>query len=210
MEKSDSKIVLFGGSFNPIHNGHLLAAELIRQEYNLKKVIFIPAAKSPHKGKNDLALSQHRLIMSVMATNSNPCFEVCDIEIKRGGESYTIDTVKELEKEKGGDLSMMIGSDTVLEFSTWKNALELSKRCKILVVNRPGYEFKKYFSRQLVANSVASSAGNLLEEMEMVEIKGLDVSSTEIRDLVHQGKSIKYLVPPAIEEYIHKHKIYAL
>jgi nicotinate-nucleotide adenylyltransferase len=207
MEQGNS-VAIFGGSFDPIHNGHLLAAERIRQEFNLARVIFVPTACSPHKEGEEMAAPQHRLLMSVMAVNANPHFEVSDIEIGRGGSSYTIDTVKELEKTLGKGFYLIIGSDTVLEFSSWKGAKDLAERCKILVMNRPGYEFKKYFSHQLVAGDVDSSAGSFLEFMKMVEVKGLDVSSTEIRDSVRQGRSIKYFVPSCVEEYIRKHRLY--
>ncbi len=203
-------VALFGGSFDPIHNGHLLAAEEVREKLSLEKVIFVPAARSPHKQEREMASARHRLMMAVIATNDNPAFSVSGVETDRGGKSYTVDTVRALEKSAGAALHLIIGSDTVLEFSTWKEAAELTKRCRILVVNRPGYEFKKYFSNQLVADSVDSSAGDLLERMEIIDVKGLDVSSTEVRDLVHQGKSIRYLVPAAVEEYIRKHKVYSL
>src|SRR6185295_12323754 len=129
-------VALFGGTFNPIHYGHLAIAEEIRTKFNLDKVIFVPTCLPPHKNPLDLADAKQRSIMAHLATVSNPCFEVSTYEVDRGGKSYTIDTVKHFRELLGEKIQMyfIVGADMLMEISSWKNIAELLKICRFIAV----------------------------------------------------------------------------
>jgi nicotinate-nucleotide adenylyltransferase len=184
------KIGILGGTFNPPHIGHLILAEEIREKLNLDKIFFIPTNIPPHKEINDIA-SLHRLNMVKLSVEDNPYFEVLDLEIKRGGISFTIDTLKELKKKFPQDVFFLIvGSDLAQTFSAWKDFEEIKKLARIVVAQRKEY---------------------ILEEKEnfiLVEITQIDISSSQIRDKIEEGRSIKYLVKEEVEEYIENHQLY--
>jgi nicotinate-nucleotide adenylyltransferase len=192
------KIGIFGGTFNPPHYGHLIVAEFIREEVGLDKIIFIPCSIPPHK-QNDEYLSQiaspeHRFEMVKLAITGNKFFEVSDIEINRGGVSYTIDTVNyfvsNFPEEK---FYLLIGADQFVEFHTWRKPDEIVQKVNLIVFNRPGFvipktEFSKFAT--------------------FITIPNIEISASTIRKRIRHGKSIKYLVPPAVEEYILANKLY--
>ncbi|MDI6734697.1 MAG: nicotinate-nucleotide adenylyltransferase [bacterium] len=187
-------IGILGGTFNPIHYGHLLAAEEARQRFNLQEVIFVPCARPPHKNQPDIAGPEDRYKMTCLAISSNKYFKASDIEIKRGGPSYSEDTLREFKKIYGEDVQLyfIIGADAIAELDTWKNVEKLPQLCQFIAVNRPGYNLK---------------SGDFAY---ILEIPGVDISSTAIRQRIKQGKSIKYLVPEEVEKYIYKHRLYKL
>lgn len=192
------RVGIFGGSFNPPHIGHLIVAEFIREEANLDKIIFIPCASPPHKQDpkylSQMASSQHRFEMVKIAINGNPFFEVSDLEIKRGGISYTVETVNYLvEQFPDREFYLLIGADQFEEFHTWRDPDEIVKKVHLLVFNRYGYR---------VTESKFSKYANF------ITVPNVDVSASSIRDRLRQGKSIKYLVPPGVEEYIYRNKLY--
>src|SRR5262245_36257544 len=135
-------VALFGGTFNPIHYGHLVVAEEIRTRYNLDKVVFIPAHQPPHKEPADLLDPRTRLVMVHLATVSNPCFEVSPVEIDRGGKSYSIDTVRHFKNLYGEKVQLyfIVGADMLMELASWRNVEEVLKICKFIAVSRPGYD----------------------------------------------------------------------
>ncbi len=192
------KIGIFGGTFNPPHIGHLIVAEYIREEAKLDKVIFIPCSTPPHKqDKNYLsriASPEHRFEMVKIAIKGNPYFEVSDIEIKRGGISYTIDTINQLiEKFKNDEFYLLIGADQFKEFHTWRSPYEIVKKVKLIVFNRPNYiipdtEFSKF--------------------AEFITVPNIEISASSIRKRIKDGKSIKYLVPDEVEKYIYANGLY--
>jgi nicotinate-nucleotide adenylyltransferase len=192
------KIGIFGGTFNPPHIGHLIVAERIREEAKLDKVIFIPCSSPPHKQEksylSQIASPEHRFEMVKIAIRNNPFFEVSDIEIKRGGVSYTIDTINQLTKESQTDeFYLLIGADQFKEFHTWKEPYEIVKKAKLIVFNRPNYtipdtEFSKF--------------------AEFITVPNIEISASSIRERVRNGKSIKYLVPAEVEEYIYANGLY--
>lgn len=202
-----SGIALFGGSFNPIHYGHLLVAEEARTRRRLDKVVFIPAAEPPHKDPKDLASPLDRLVMTVLATVGNPCFEVSAVEIERGGRSYAIDTVRHFRKTLGEDtdLYFLVGADTLLELPRWREPDALLRECQFLAVTRPGYDLAKILQYRHLGTG---EGGGMLESVLLEEVPSLDISSSQVRQRVREWKSVKYLVPEAVEQYLHNRQLY--
>ena len=191
-----NRLGMLGGTFNPIHVAHLLIAEQVAEAYRLDKVLFIPAHVPPHKDSPEIAPAADRYRMTVLATESNPRFEVSRIELDRPGSSFTKDTLQELVKTNPGtELFYIIGSDAVAEFSTWREPELVVKLARLLVAMRPGYDLTQLEDR--FRNSV-----------EIVPVSGLDISSTEIRRRVREGFSIRYLVPEKVEQYIRRRTLY--
>ena len=203
-------VALFGGTFNPIHYGHLAIAEEIRSKFNLDKVIFVPTYLPPHKEPSDLADAKQRSIMTYLATVTNPSFDVSTFEVDKGGKSYTIDTVKYFRQFFGKEIQLhfIVGADMLMEISSWKNIGELLKMCRFIAVPRPGYDIQKIFNQYFLASENFSIASELLENISIENIAMLDISATNIRRRVKEWKSIKYLVPEAVEQFIHNQKIY--
>jgi nicotinate-nucleotide adenylyltransferase len=209
-------IGIFGGSFNPIHIGHLIVAEEIFQLRALSKVIFIPTGLSPHKESMDLIDSIHRYQMVKDAISDNEHFEVSDIEIKRSGKSYTIDTIrsfKEIYGEKD-NLYLIMGTDMLNEISTWKDISILSEICHFIVVNRFPASISEdlsesTFSKGELRGLKAFSKEKTTEiERLKVAIPPIGISSTEIRERLRCGRSIRYLVPQCVEDYIKANNLY--
>ena len=196
MQRFDS-IGIMGGTFDPIHNGHLIAAEFARHEFQLDRVIFMPAARPPHKEINAVLDSEHRYKMVKLAIQGNPAFEISDLEMKRTGKSYTIDTIRYfLEHCPGSDIYFIMGADSLLMMDTWKDYRELSGLCRFVVVTRPGYVIEH--SDPALENLPPV----LWERMEFLPIPGLYISSTDIRQRVAISRPIKYLLPLEVEQYI--------
>ncbi len=203
-------IGLFGGTFNPIHTGHLVVAEEIRAKYSLDKVIFIPAFLNPLKNPSDLAAARDRLVMAHLATVSNPCFEVSDFEIAQGGKSYSIITVKHFLKlfPEGIQIYFIVGADILMDITAWKNIEEMLEICKFVAVSRPGFNTDLIPNRRFPGSEGGEVPASLLENILVERGTYIDVSSTQIRQRVRDWKSIKYLVPEAVEQYIHNHQLY--
>ena len=191
------RIGIMGGTFNPIHYGHLVSASEVCNKFKLDKVIFIPSALNPLKNTSNLAEAHHRLKMIKLAIAGNPLFDASDIEIKRGGASYTIDTIKAFAKKYGKDVNLyfIIGADAFLEINSWASPDALLKMCKFIVTTRPGYNIKK-------AKRVFKKC------TETMDITYLEISSSDIRKRIKSGVPIKYLLPKSVENYIQKHKLY--
>ena len=208
-------IGILGGSFNPIHIGHLIAAEEVFQQRGLSKVIFMPTGISPHKESSDLTDSFHRYQMVKSAISDNEYFEVSDIEIKRSGKSYTIDTIRILREKYGEEhnLYLIMGTDMISEISTWKDISILSGICHFIVVNRspiPANGISKSPSLECGLRGIKVFSDEKIAEIGRlkVTIPTIGISSTEIRDRLHSGRSIRYLVPQCVEDYIRTHNLY--
>jgi nicotinate-nucleotide adenylyltransferase len=189
-----SKVGIFGGTFDPIHLGHLITAQSVREIRNLEKIIFIPAFISPHKSDVKTTSAEDRSNMIKLAIDGIPFFDYSDIEIKKGGVSYTIDTLKELKKIYN-EVEIIIGYDNIFSFHTWKEPDEIMKLAKIVVLKRksshpPQFEDKYY------------------HQAVFVQTRGIEISATDIRERVKNKMPINFLVPPAVMEYIYKHKLY--
>ena len=189
---------IYGGTFDPIHMGHLMVAEMARQDCDLEKVLFIPAGNPPHKSDKYISESVHRFEMTKLAVETNPYFEVSDIELKRQGKSYTIDTLRALRElyPKEYKFWVIIGGDSLLEIETWKNANEIMKMCNFAVYMRHNSSLDRC-KAQAVAIHRKAKTNVLFVQAPMIEI-----SSTDIRSRVAQRKSIRYMVPDTIGEYI--------
>ncbi len=203
-------IAIFGGTFNPIHFGHLIVAEEIRAKYNLDKIIFVPNHLPPHKEPSDLIEAKLRLTMVNLATVSNPCFEVSDYEIEKGGKSFTIDTIKHFRQLYGtkNNIYFIVGADMLSEITSWKNVEELLKICRFIAVPRPGYDITKIFNQNYLGSENFDIATELLENVLIENIVTSDISSSSIRQRVREWKSIKYFVPEPVEQFIHNQQLY--
>ena len=196
------RVGILGGTFDPIHVGHLMMAEAVRGEYHLDEILFIPAASPPHKQGQRITSAAHRYLMTVLATSSNPHFLVSDIEMKRPGPSYTIDTVYELrERFPKTEFYFIIGTDVIAEIATWDRVEELLTLCQFIAASRPGQEPDLARLRR--------ELGALGEvRIHPVTTPELEISSTDIRQRVQRGASIRYIVPDAVEQYIYKEGLY--
>jgi len=194
--RNRTKIGVLGGTFDPIHIGHLVLAEQVREKFQLEQVIFIPSASPPHKTEQGLSPTEDRLEMTKLALEGNPYFFVSDIELKREGLSYTVETLRELKKlYKDSEIYFLTGSDVLNEITTWRNPEEIYKLAKIVIGIRPGFDKfdpENHFAKRSI----------------IVDITGMDISSTQIREKARNGESIKYLVPSKVEEYIKKKNLY--
>jgi len=215
------KLGILGGTFNPIHYGHLAAAEEIRDRLKLDRILFIPSSLPPHKYEKDVPSALHRMEMVRLATSGNPHFEPSDIEIKRGGTSYTIDTVESLRLSyPGPELFFITGLDTFLEIKTWHAWQKLLSLCCFVVLSRPGYsfvdlmkiDFMKSAEREMIdmdrgiLKHAVIRPGTFTISLEMIPL--YDISSTDIRRRVKEGENIKYLLPDSVEVYIIKKGLY--
>ncbi len=197
------KIGIIGGTFDPIHNGHLLMAENSRKAFSLDKIIFIPAGIPPHKKDKNISSNVHRYNMTLLAINNNKHYFLSDIELKREGISFTVDTIKHLKSIfSGAELYFIMGSDSLLQIEKWKDYEELLSLCNFIVAKRPNYDDEQLKRKVDNLNSLYKSF------IYIVEGPVLDVSSSDIRNKVQRGESITYLVPNPVEEYIYKHELY--
>ena len=190
------KICLFGGTFDPPHIGHLLIAQTICEAESFDKILFIPVNIPPHKSVNTVL--EDRLNMLEIAIDDNPNFEISDIEIKRGGVSYTVDTIRTIKKQyniSSNKISYLIGSDSLLNFHKWKDPKKILEECQIIVAIRPGFR-------------PSDIPAWILHKIQFANIPRFEISSTNIRSRWVEGKTIRYLVTLPVWEYINKNKIY--
>lgn len=198
------KIGICGGTFDPIHLGHLAVAELVRSEYNLDKVLFIPSGMPPHKNLDNVTAPIHRLNMVKCAVSSNPFFEAVALEVERSGYTYTIDTLKELRGlyPEGTEFYYIIGADVVMDLLSWKNAPEVFKLTNFIAVMRPGFSNEAFNERLVFLRSKYEM------NISSYQIPLLDISSTFVRDRIKEKKSVKYIVDRDVEEYIIENHLY--
>ncbi len=199
------RIGLFGGSFDPIHIGHLIIAQDAVDQLGLDEVLFIPAAVPPHKRHRERATDEARLAMVKLAVESNPLFSVSEVELERGGISYTCETVADLAREhRGCGLFLIIGSDTLVDLHNWYKIDELATLCEFCSFMRPG-ESDPDQIRQKIGLSP-----KLKERVmsNMFESRMIGISSSEIRSRIAAGQGIRYLVPAAVENFILEHGLY--
>ena len=196
-----------GGTFNPIHHGHLVTAQEALDQFSLDEVIFIPTGDPPHKIEDLLADAEDRYLMTVIATSSNDSFFVSRAEIDRKGKSYTIDTVKELRMTYGMDaeLFFVTGADAILEILTWKNTGEIVALAKFIAATRPGYDLSRI---KELKSTLFKSRWEADEGISIMEIPALAISSTNIRQRIKEARPINYLVPEGVNNYIIKHELY--
>ena len=188
------RIGIFGGTFDPPHIGHLIAAQDALETLTLDRVLFVPARLPPHKQNDHVTDAAVRLQMIRAATASNPSFEVSDIELSRGGPSFTVDTLRELRKQRPDDeFFLLLGVDQVTEFATWREPDEVLALARVAMLARGGIE--------------EAAAGDIVHQT--VPVTRVDVSSTVVRQRVGAGQSIRYLVPEAVERIIAAERLYS-
>ena len=212
------RIGLFGGTFNPVHRGHVKAAEIVLSRFRLDKVLFIPSYIPPHKESEDIALPDHRLEMVKLALGSNPHFIPNAVEIEARGTSYSILTLNKIGKTyPHADIFFILGIDTFLEIDTWKEYQQVIDRCHFIVISRPGYRLQD--ARMVLDSEYEEDIFDLSEEVRLSEemmarkifllpIDALDIASSDIRRKIREGTSIEGMVAPLVEKYIKENKLY--
>ncbi len=194
------RIGIMGGTFDPIHIGHLVTAEAARHEFALQRVFFVPSGNPPHK--QHVSQGEHRYMMTLLATAANPAFYLSRAEIDRSGYSYTYDTVRVFLREYVPcELYFITGADAILDITNWHNYRELLQISHFVAATRPGFRLEQHLDRQ---GFTAAER----EHIHYIEIPSLSISSTDIRQRVREGRPITYLVPEGVEHYIHKHRLY--
>ncbi|WP_313340710.1 nicotinate-nucleotide adenylyltransferase [Sedimentibacter sp.] len=196
------KVGIMGGSFNPIHQGHLVVANEVLNIYNFDKIIFVPTGIPPHK--NGLKTSPwDRYIMTQIATVSNDKFTVSDIEVKRTGKSYTLDTLIQFkEMYPDTEFYFITGTDAVIDILNWHEPEKLLKLCKFIAVSRPGT------GKDIIEMKIKEIKDTLNGHIELMQVPMLQISSTDIRERIKNGVSAKYLLPEPVEQYIIKNNLY--
>lgn len=197
------RLGVFGGTFDPIHYGHLVAAEEVRYRLRLDKVLFVPAGMPPHKLDHDITPTRHRLAMLELAIASNPGFALSRVDIDRHGPCYTVDTLALLHEEygPGTELFFLMGMDSLADILTWKDPERLIRLARIVVVGRPGF--------QADVDELDKVLPGAAERICIVDTPLMEVSSSDIRQRVREGAPIRYQVPEAVEAYIRAHRLYA-
>lgn len=212
------KLGLFGGTFNPIHYGHLKAAEEILESIKLDKICFIPSNIPPHKDANNLIAPHHRLRMIELAIKNNKKLSVSDYEIKKGEISYTIDTLKYFKKEThDSDLYFIVGNDIFNTIETWKEYKSLFEISNFIVMIRPGFSEESEYLPVALSDLFRYHESNIHKTVYInkssrliikLKIQGLEISSSQIRHFVSSSKSVNNLVPPEVENYMLENKLY--
>lgn len=204
-----TRLGLFGGSFNPIHLGHLICARAVAERLRLDRIVLIPAAAPPHKPTHALAPAQHRLAMARLAVQGDALFEVSDIELSRPGPSYTFDTVSSLRTARPDvtEWNWIIGADSLAELESWHRIADLAKLTRIVTMVRPGH------TRRTAADLpglLAKLGPPALEEILALQLPtpAIDISATDIRTRVARRQSIRYLTPDAVVDYIREQAVY--
>lgn len=201
------RLGLYGGSFDPIHFGHLISARAVAEQFNLEKVILIPAARPPHKGHLKLTSVEHRLAMTRLAVEGDPLFDVSDAETLRPGPSYTIDTIGYFRYQVGPavELFWIIGADTLPELAQWHRVTDLLAAVRIVAAARPGWRIPDL-------TQLRSKVGNDAVERLLADCcptPEIGISSTDIRQRIQSGRSVRYLTPDPVAAYIAANRTYA-
>ena len=189
-------IGVFGGTFNPPHMGHLITLESVVDQIHCDRLLFVPSSTPPHKTDSSVASAEARLAMTALAVEGHPLFEASDIEVRRPGTSYTVDTLIGLQQlYTRASLLLIIGADNFVELETWRAPEEIFARAEVIVMSRPGF-------------TNVSVRSDYQRRARFVHVPLIGISGTEIRRRIKQGRSIRYLVPQKVEEYIRDHHLY--
>jgi nicotinate (nicotinamide) nucleotide adenylyltransferase len=187
------RVGVMGGTFDPIHHGHLVAASEVAQSYGLDEVIFVPTGEPWQKG--EVTPAEHRYLMTVIATASNPRFTVSRVDIDRAGPTYTIDTLRDIKRLRpDAELFFITGADAIAQILSWRNVQELWALAHFVAVSRPGHDL--------------SISGLPTQDVSLLEVPALAISSTDCRGRVSRGFPVWYLVPDGVVQYISKHHLY--
>jgi nicotinate-nucleotide adenylyltransferase len=189
------RVGIMGGTFDPIHHGHLVAASEVAALFDLDEVIFVPTGEPWQKATRQVSAPEHRYLMTVIATASNPHFWVSRVDIDRGGPTYTVDTIRDIAAaQPGAELYFITGADALSQILSWKDSQEAIRMAHFVGVTRPGYEL---------------SGGHLpTEAVTLLDVPAMAISSSDCRARVQQGHPVWYLVPDGVVQYINKHNLY--
>lgn len=189
------RIGIMGGTFDPIHHGHLVAASEVQSRFDLDEVIFVPTATQPFKKNRQVSFAEHRYLMTVIATANNPRFSVSRVDIERGGTTYTIDTLRDIQKQyPHSELFFITGADVLPQILSWKEHDELWSLAHFVGVNRPGHKL--------------DTAGLPAGKYTLMEVPAMAISSTDIRQRAQSDRPVWYLVPDGVVQYINKYNLY--
>ncbi|HNQ08452.1 MAG TPA: nicotinate-nucleotide adenylyltransferase [Tetrasphaera sp.] len=191
-----ARLGVMGGTFDPIHHGHLVAASEVASLFGLDEVVFVPTGQPWQKSGRSVSAAEHRYLMTVVATASNPRFTVSRVDIDRPGLTYTIDTLRDLHRERPDqELFFITGADALAQILSWKDADELFELAQFVGVTRPGYELTEH--------------GLPADRVHLQEVPAMAISSTDCRERVAKGEPVWYLVPDGVVQYINKYRLYA-
>jgi len=196
-------IGVLGGTFDPIHVGHLALAEEVRAGLDLAEVLFVPAGQPWLKADNPISPAEHRVEMVRLAIADKPYFKLSTIEVERSGPTYTVDTIAELKAQlgSGDELFFILGWDNLAGLSQWRQPSRLITMCRLVVVPRPGYLLPDL-------EALEASVPGLSQRVTLMDRPEIDISASAIRDRVARGSSVRHLVPEPVDEYIRQHKLY--
>ena len=190
------KIGVFGGTFDPPHIGHLIVAEFVREAVGLDRILFVPTATPPHKKDRTITPGDQRVAMVRLAIARHDPFSVSDMEVRRGGVSFTADTLEELRgQHPAAELFFLLGMDNLIEFRTWRDPERILRLARLVVMTRPGF---------VAGNELEIATG----AVEYCSVPQIGVSGSDIRTRVREGKSIAFLVPPEVRRFIDSHGLY--
>lgn len=196
------KVGIMGGTFNPIHMGHLILAENARTQYQLDEILFVPSGNSYMK--QDVLESKHRLQMTSLAIEDHPDFALSTIEVEREGNTYTYETLKELHQmNPDTEYFFMVGADSLFSIERWKEPQQIMEQCVLLAAIRNGYDMPQ------IQEKINELKNRFHADIRSITIPNIDISSTDIRDRVCQNESIRYLVPDKVRAYISKNNLYS-
>ena len=196
------RIGIFGGTFDPVHYGHLLLAETCREQLNLDSVVLLPAGSPPHKSDSDISPASHRLEMLKLAVSGCPEFQIDERELKREGPSYTVLTLQELSSEQpDSTLYFLMGADSLRDIPGWKDPQQILQLATVVAVNRPGIPLPE-------TAEVRIWAGDLADSIQVIQTLGTDLSSSTLRSQVAANLSIRFMTPRAVGVYIEQHELY--
>ncbi|SHH73992.1 nicotinate-nucleotide adenylyltransferase [Desulfosporosinus lacus] len=199
-----NRLGIMGGTFDPIHYGHLVAAEMARAEFKLSKVLFIPTGTPPHKDRKDISAAEMRYEMVKLAIHDNPAFDISRVEIEREGPSYTVETLRVLRRDwPDHELYFITGSDALLEIFSWREAEEIFRLVQYIGAARPGFDASDFFLK--VQQEHPETQGKI----HYLEVPALAISSTDIRARVRRGEPIRYLLPETVRLYLEQHRLYS-
>ncbi|MBN2899437.1 MAG: nicotinate-nucleotide adenylyltransferase [Clostridia bacterium] len=204
-ENSGCKIGIMGGTFDPIHLGHLVLAEEIRYQFGLDKIIFVPVGTPPHKGQDNISDKMLRYDMTRLACMTNPHFEVSKIEIESEAISYTINTIKKIKAlvhSEHVEMFFITGADAIMSIESWKDYEELLSLCSFIGATRPGIHVEH------LEEKIEHLKAHYGAKIYLTHIPGLAISSTDIRNRIREGRSIKYLLPESVEQFILDNHLY--
>jgi nicotinate-nucleotide adenylyltransferase len=192
---NSSRIGIMGGTFDPIHHGHLVAASEVAQLFGLDEVVFVPTGEPWQKTERRVSTAEHRYLMTVIATASNPRFWVSRVDIDRPGPTYTVDTISDIaEQRPGAELFFITGADALAQILSWKDGEKALRMARFIGVTRPGYEL--------------SDAHLPVDSVTLIDVPAMAISSSDCRARVEQGRQVWYLVPDGVVQYIAKHGLY--